>query len=150
MAETLIMSDLNKFNASEVGCIPSLDRMNSCLGPATTSSLLWAFEKDNIQLFSEQLNDLDLEQIYEELLDYGHSNILHLVAKSGKVDFMRELMARRDVNPNSPHRNEKRFPIHMAAEKGNFKMIELLLNCKADVNSRMENGDTILHVLGKR
>ena len=149
MAETLMMSELTKFNASEVGCIPSLDRMNSCLVPATTSSLLWALEKDNIQLFREQLMDLDLQQINEELLDYGHSTIVHLVAKSGKVDFMHELMARREVNPNIPHRNEKRFPLHMAAEKGDFDMIKLLLKCGSDVNARMENGETILHVLGK-
>ena len=148
MAEILMMSDLTKFNASDVGCIPSLDRMNSCLGPATASSLLWALEKDNLQLFSEQLMDLDLQQINEELLDYGHSTILHLVAKSGKVDFMQELMARRDVNPNLPHRNEKMFPLHIAAEKGDFDMIKLLLNCGSDVNARTEHGDTILHVLG--
>ena len=93
MAENFMMSDLKKFDASDLGCIPSFDRMNSCLGPATTSSLLWALEKDNLQLFSEQLMDLELEQIYEEL---GEANftILHLVAQSGKVNFMQEPIQR--------------------------------------------------------
>ena len=149
MAEKFMMSEMTKFSASDVGCIPSLDRMNSCLGPATTSSLLWALEKNNIQLFSEQLMDLDLEQINEELLDQKHSTILHLVTESRKVEFMRELMTRRDVNPNTPHKVLKKFPIHVAAESGDLEMIRLLLKCGADVNARMENGNTPLHVLGR-
>ena len=149
MAENFMMSDLKKFDASEMGCIPTFDRMNSCLGPATTSSLLWALEKDNLQLFSEQLMDLDLEQIHEEVGD-ANFTILHLVAQSGKVNFMQELMTRRDVNPNTPHKTLKKYPLHFAAEKGDADMIGFLLKCGADVNARMENGDTILHILGKK
>ena len=148
MAEQFMMSEVNKFDASEVGCIPSLERMNSCLGPVTTSSLIWALDKDNIQLFSEQLMDLDGEQLNEELTDYQSSTILHIVAMSGKIEFMRELMTRRDINPNMPHKILKKFPLHVAAEKGDSEMIDLLLNCGSDVNARMENGDTPLHVLG--
>ena len=148
MAEKFNMTALGKFDASDVGCIPSFERMNSCLGPATTSSLLWALENNDLQLFSEQLMELDLQQINEEMLDHGSSTVLHLVAQSGKIEFMREMMTRRDVNPNTPHSVQKRFPVHVAAEKGDVDMIQLLLKCGADVNARMENGDTVLHVLG--
>ena len=92
--------------------------------------------------------DLDLEQINEEVGD-ANFTILHLVAQSGKVNFMQELMTRRDVNPNTPHKTLKKYPIHFAAEKGDADMIGFLLKCGADVNARMENGDTILHILGK-
>ena len=67
---------------------------------------------------------------------------------SGKVEFMHELMRRRDVNPNHPHKVLKKFPIHMVAEQGNDETLGLLLDCGADVNAKMENGDTALHILG--
>ena len=148
MGDQLMMTELNKFKETEAGCIPSLDRMNSCLGPATTSSLAWALKTDNIQLFSEQLMDLDTDQVNEELVDHDSSTILHLVTASGKIEFMRELMTRRDVNLNTPHRRLKNLPLHIAAEKGDIEMIELLLNYGSNVNAQMENGDTPLHVLG--
>ena len=74
---------------------------------------------------------------------------MHLVTESRKVEFMRELMTRRDVSPNTPHKVLKKFPIHVAAESGDLEMIRLLLKCGADVNARMENGNTPLHVLGR-
>ena len=150
MAEEFRMTEYNKFEIDEVGCIPTLDRMNSCLGPASPTALVWALEKGNLQLFSELLLDLDAVQINEELADHSHSTILHLATLSGKVDFVRELLRRREVNPNYSHRIQKRFPIHVAAEQGNNEIISLLLDCGADINSKMENGDTALHVLGKQ
>lgn len=143
------MSEYNKFDADDIGCIPSLDRMNSCLGPANTTSLVWALEKGDVQTFAEQLMELDSTQINEELIDRQHSTILHLVVESGRIDFMHELMRRRDINPNHLHTNLKKFPIHVAAEQGDNDMISILLDCGADVNARTESGDTPLHVLGR-
>ena len=70
------MTEYTKFETDEVGCIPTLDRMNSCLGPASPTALVWALEKGNLQLFSELLLVLDAAQINEELVDHNHSTIL--------------------------------------------------------------------------
>ena len=43
-----------------------------------------------------------------------------------------------------------KFPIHVAVENGQENIVDLLLMCGADVNARMENGSTPLHVAAAR
>ena len=89
--------------------------MNSCLGPISTE-LVTAIEEDNLHLFSDIISERGFDA-NEEFADYSYSTILHLAVKSGKTDFVRELLRLRSVNPNHAHKVLKRFPIHVAAEQ---------------------------------
>ena len=47
---------------------------------------------------------------------------------------------------NLPHKILSKYPLHIAAEKGLWKIVKILLDAGADVNVKMENGSTPLHL----
>merc|ERR1711862_154869 len=117
--------------------------MNSCVS-APQEEILEAFHDGNLQLF--------VDKLYEDNLDVNHeyaeqegSTLLYLCVSSGKVDFVREILRRRDVNPNHPHRMLKKNSLHVAVENGNLELVSCLLPL-ADVNAKTGNGSTPLHL----
>ena len=72
--------------------------------------------------------------------------MLYIAVEEEKTDYIRELLRRRDVNPNLPNKVLRKFPLHVAVENGNVEVTKMLLNCGGDVNAKMENGNTALHL----
>ena len=76
--------------------------------------------------------------------------ILQLSVESEKYDFVKELLRHPSCDPNIPNKVIKKCPLHTAVEKGNVPLTRLMLDCGADVNAKMENGNTALHIVALR
>jgi ankyrin repeat protein len=121
---------------------------SSCFGDPSTE-LAAALHENNLRLFCDILAGEDID-VNAEMPHHGFSSILHMAVLAGKTAFVTEILRHREANPNQPHRTEKRYPIHVAAETAQVDIMELLVRCGADVNAKMENGSTALHVLAVR
>ena len=88
-------------------------RMDSCLVTGDGKmDLVGALEADNLRLFVDILcvDDVDVNG---DIAERQHSNILHLAVTAGKIEFAKEILKRRDINPNAPHVALKKFPLQM-------------------------------------
>jgi len=119
-------------------------RMNSCIS-APQDEILVALHDGNLQLFVDKLYEDDLNINHEYAEHEGGSTLLYLCVSAGKVDFVKEILRRRDVDPNQPHQMLKKNPLHVAVENGNLELVNCLLPV-ADVNAKTGNGSTALHL----
>lgn len=70
---------------------------------------------------------------------------LHLAAKSGHVEILKELLAQEGIEIEACS-SMKRTPVHVAAEFDHAEVVKLLLAQGADINSRDFDESTPLHV----
>ena len=70
---------------------------------------------DNLQLFVDKLYEDDLN-INHEYAENEGSNLLFICVSAGKVDFVKEILRRRDLDPNRPHQMLKKTPLHVAGK----------------------------------
>ncbi len=126
-----------------------LTKMNSCFGDGFEQEILLAFDEDSLHNFCDLLC-ADEFDINTDFASRNSSTLLHLAVSSGRVEYVREILRRRDVNPNTPHVVLKKFPLHVAVENGQEEIVDLLLSCGASCNAMMENGSTPLHLAAVR
>ncbi|XP_071746598.1 transient receptor potential cation channel subfamily A member 1 homolog [Lepeophtheirus salmonis] len=108
--------------------------------------LISAMDEGDLRLFSDILAD-DALDVNKEYSEYNNSTVLHLaLSQPGKEEFALQVLLRPDLNPNIPHKIVRSFPIHLAAEIGAHEVIQSLIDINADVNARIENGNTALHL----
>ncbi len=122
-------------------------RMNSCL-TAPNDSILVALKDDNLQVFSDLINEDELD-INHEYVEEESSTLLHICVSQGKVDFVREILRRRNVKPDHPHKMLQKTPLHVAVENGNLILVDMLVRV-SNVNEPMANGSTALHLAAVR
>lgn len=121
--------------------------MNSCV-TAPEEEILNALEENNLQLFSDIIND-DGFDINHEFPEKEFSTLLHLCVANGQVEFVREILKNASVNADKPHKVLQKTPLHVAVEAGNLALVKLLFR-QADVNAKMGNGNTALHLAAVR
>lgn len=68
------------------------------------------------------------------------------VAVEASNNILAALILKGSPNPNLPDR-QQRYPIHLAIQSNNFKMVELLLTAKADPDKRTAEGENALSLL---
>ena len=129
---------MKKFQPMMIG------RMDSCISGDPNEELASALQADNLRLFVDLLNSDEVD-VNAEIGPENRSTILHLAVQAEKAEFVREIVKRRDLNPNIPHKILKKFPLHVAAENGDSESLKLLSLSGADLNAKMENGSTALH-----
>lgn len=88
-----------------------------------------------VELLVNKSDDLDF--------DLGESSLFHWSAKNGLVKMMTRLIANQKEPTNSKD-SEGRTPIHLAAENGHLKVVELLIKSDAEVDSTDDDGLTAL------
>ena len=99
-------------------------RMNSCV-TAPEEEILNALEENNLQLFSDIIND-DGFDINHEFPEKEFSTLLHLCVSNGQVEFVREILKNASVNADKPHKVLQKTPLHVAVEAGNLALVKLL------------------------
>ena len=95
-----------------------------------------------VDLLSEER--LDVNKEYEE------KTILQIVVEAGRFDFAKEVLRVPSCDPNIPNKISKKVALHLAVEKGNLELTKLLLDCGADINAKMQNGNTAIHIAAQR
>ena len=125
--------------------------MDSCIGGKNQGDLANALRDDNLTLFADTLHSV--EDINGEIEDEEGKgdNILHLaISTPNRERFVEELIRMEKLDVNVAHKTKNMFPIHLAAEEARTRILKLLLQTGADVNAKMENGSTPLHLLAVR
>ena len=95
-----------------------------------------------VDLLSEDRVDVNRE--------YQENTILQTVVEAERIDFAKEVLRVASCDPNIPNKISKKVALHLAVEKGNLELTKLLLDCGADINAKMQNGNTALHVAAQR
>ena len=72
------------------------------------------------------------------------------MVEAGNLHFAKELLRVPSCDPNLPNKISKKVALHLAVEKGNLELTRLLLDCGADINAKMQNGNTALHIAAQR
>jgi ankyrin repeat protein len=76
---------------------------------------------------------------------------IHAAVERGKTALVSDMLAR---DPSAIHARNKLDdqPLHTAAHNGRANLVEMLLNCGADINAKGDHGRTPLHfaVMGKK
>ena len=95
-----------------------------------------------VDLLSEERVDVNSE--------YENKTILQTIVEAERLDFAKEVLRVASCDPNIPNKISKKVALHLAVEKGNLELTKLLLDCGADINAKMQNGNTALHVAAQR
>jgi len=74
---------------------------------------------------------------------------LHFAADKGHFSVLKELLKKPDVEID-PLSETGQTPLHLAAEKGNMEIAELLCGKGADPNAKDANSQTPLHLAAKK
>ena len=114
-----------------------------------SAKLIKALQNDNFALFCNILNGAE-DFIDIEVPHCNYSTPLYISIELGKLDFTREILKNGRVDVNRSHRMLKKYPIHLASELGLKDIVEILVNAGADINSKMENGSSALHIAAAR
>ncbi|KAL3852373.1 hypothetical protein ACJMK2_016026 [Sinanodonta woodiana] len=78
----------------------------------------------------------------------GGFTALHIAAFNDFIEIVSLLLVKGKANPNLQD-NKKRTPLLLAASKGFKRIIEVLIEGKANINEQDLDGDTALHVILK-
>ena len=123
-------------------------RMDSCVSSPQVD-ILQSFDSQDILSFCDRLNDEDLNPNYE-YADRNFSTLLHLSVANGHQQFTKELLRNKKTNPNQNHKVLQKYPLHVAVERGDVESVYSLLQAGADVNAKMADGGTALHIAALR
>ena len=65
---------------------------------------------------------------------------------AGKYDFAKEILKRKNCDPNINNRTTGATPLHLSVMGANVEMTRLLLRSGADLNAKNKDGNTAAHI----
>ena len=96
--------------------------MNSCIS-SPQEEILTAFDSQNLQQFYNILNSDELD-VNHEYVHRNQSSLLHLCVVAQNEKFARELLRKKETNPDLPHKVLQKYPLHVAVENGDLNMVK--------------------------
>ena len=100
-------------------------------------------------MFIDLLNDGTVD-INKEYSEEKNNTLLHLTVQDENYQFTRELLRQAKCDPNHANQQSKNVPLHIAVTKGSVDIVKLLVKSGAEVNAKLPDGDTPLHIATKR
>ena len=79
---------------------------------------------------------------YKVMRNDDNTNLFKAI-KNGNTAKVKELITRVSINDKN---DEGKTPLHVAAQKGDLEIVNLLLNLEVDINAQDSEGNTPLHV----
>jgi len=126
---------------------PSWARMESCLG-VTAPVLAECILRNDRHHFIDGLND-DNVDLNEEMEEHQGQTLLHLAVREHR--FVEDLLRSGKVDVDQVNSANKMSVVHIAAEKGQYDLLHLLLDFgKANAMAKMADGRTPLHLVAAR
>nr|CAD7573408.1 unnamed protein product [Timema californicum] len=84
---------------------------------------------------------------YVDVVDYKYQTVLHLSAKKGKTEMLRELLRKPEVRKMVNDRDKQSFTaLSWSVYNGNVDCMDELLDAGADQKVKDENNNTLLHL----
>lgn len=102
--------------------------------------LFYAIKKNNIdiaKILIENGADINTKDRY-------HVSPIHFVVENYYIDMLK-LLIEKGVDINDNYRRRRYVPLHIAVYKGNFNIVQLLIDNHACLNVKNDDGDTALH-----
>ena len=97
-----------------------------------------------VQLIETHLDSEKLQEIYE-ICDNKGNTPLHLACQSQKKKVVLHLVDKKRASIDTRNKLNGEAPIHVAAQGKSIKIVDILLNRGANIESRDASGCTPLH-----
>lgn len=82
---------------------------------------------------------------FNYIIDNNNNNMLHLACDYGNINFLKNILKYNSCFDINIQNKEYKTSLHLALQNNYYNILKILLKYKANINTKMQFGETILH-----